>query len=369
MIRWGLREQVPWKQYGFQVVGEAGNGEAALELIPQLLPDIILTDIIMPVMNGIDFMSHVCERYEHIKLVVLSGYNEFEYARKCIEYRAFSYLLKPTNDTDIERVFLKARTELDRVYGSGMKSDESRGKMASASSNAGQAYSELDDLFHRESRGLMQEIVQFTLSGKREQLDTCLNRYFNLMENLNPGEEDLIFMKMVEFLLHLSAKAGENNLEVGRIYNANIHHEIRKIIEKSAIKDLRDWAAAVCDEVMQLRTDPAKAEQYDPVIEQVLKFLSDNYDRRITLDEVCDHVNISPSYFCSLFKQKTGETLMGYLTNMRMTRAKELLINRNLKIYEVAVMVGYDDFRHFSKTFRKMAGHTPQEYRERILKI
>jgi len=102
IIRRGLKSNVPWTKMGFQVVGEAENGKIALDIIPTLNPDVVLTDIRMPVVDGIELMSILNDRNPDIKVVILSGYSEFEYARKGIEYGAYYYLLKPTRKSSIK---------------------------------------------------------------------------------------------------------------------------------------------------------------------------------------------------------------------------------------------------------------------------
>jgi YesN/AraC family two-component response regulator len=114
-IRRGFIEQIRWENYGFSVVGEASNGREALDLIPRLRPDVILVDIMMPVMTGLELISHMNKHFPKIKSVVISGYSDFEYARKSLEYGVSYYLLKPTKDEEIRRVFLSLKESLDLV--------------------------------------------------------------------------------------------------------------------------------------------------------------------------------------------------------------------------------------------------------------
>ena len=85
-----------WEQEGFQIVGEASNGQEGLEMIEKYQPEIVLADIVMPVLNGIDFSLILQEKYPDIKLIILSSYDNFEYVRTTLLNGAVDYGLKPT---------------------------------------------------------------------------------------------------------------------------------------------------------------------------------------------------------------------------------------------------------------------------------
>ena len=95
-IREGLKRMLNWKEYGIEVCAEAGNGEQALALIEQLEPHIVLTDIKMPVMNGLELLFELKKMDLDTKAVVLSGYEDFSLVRKAMKYGAVDYLLKPS---------------------------------------------------------------------------------------------------------------------------------------------------------------------------------------------------------------------------------------------------------------------------------
>lgn len=95
LIREGLRDNIPWEQYGYRFVGEAGDGEMALPLIRKSRPDLLITDIKMPFMDGLSLSKIVKEEFPKTKVVIISGYDDFEYAREAIEVGVDQYLLKP----------------------------------------------------------------------------------------------------------------------------------------------------------------------------------------------------------------------------------------------------------------------------------
>lgn len=111
-VRRGLREQVDWVKLGIELVGEAQNGQKAKEFIDKYPVDIIITDIRMPIMDGIELMTYVNENNLDIIVIILSGFAEFEYAKEAIRLGAFSYLLKPIEEEDLEKVLKQAVNDL-----------------------------------------------------------------------------------------------------------------------------------------------------------------------------------------------------------------------------------------------------------------
>jgi two-component system response regulator YesN len=112
-VRQGLADNVDWESFGFRVSGSESNGKRAFEFIEQRLPDVLLTDIRMPVMSGLELMDLVHKKYPSIKMVALSGYDEFEYAQQALKYGVLDYILKPTKISDLRLAFAKVKTILD----------------------------------------------------------------------------------------------------------------------------------------------------------------------------------------------------------------------------------------------------------------
>lgn len=113
IIRETLRDTVPWGQYGYTVVGEAGDGELALPLIRQSKPDVLITDIKMPFMDGLALSKLVLADFPKMKVIILSGYDEFEYARQAIEIGVEQYLLKPITKNNLLDVLKNIREKIE----------------------------------------------------------------------------------------------------------------------------------------------------------------------------------------------------------------------------------------------------------------
>ena len=111
--RRALIEKVDWARAGFEVIGEAENGVEALPLVEMLEPDLVMTDIRMPLMTGLELAAKVREVRPATQMVILSGYDSFEYAQTAIKYNIISYLLKPISSSEMSDELLKIRRRMD----------------------------------------------------------------------------------------------------------------------------------------------------------------------------------------------------------------------------------------------------------------
>lgn len=114
LVREAIKEQMDWEKLGFRCVGDCEDGEEALAFVEREAPDIVLTDIGMPFMDGLELTRELSRRYPHVKVVILTGYDDFEYAQQAVRLQAVDYILKPITSAELEAVLVKLRDELDR---------------------------------------------------------------------------------------------------------------------------------------------------------------------------------------------------------------------------------------------------------------
>ncbi len=110
-----MRASINWEQFDMQIVGEAENGIEAINVIDEMRPDIAFVDISMPFMNGIEFAEIATKRYPNLVIIIMSAFDEFEYARQCIRLRVFEYMLKPVVRTEVAETLAKVRKYLDET--------------------------------------------------------------------------------------------------------------------------------------------------------------------------------------------------------------------------------------------------------------
>lgn len=234
-IRAGLKSLIEDVIGGFRVVAEARNGEEALAMLKREIPELIITDIRMGRMNGLDMIETIRNEFPEMYIIIISGYQDFVYAKKAILYNVQEYLLKPIDRAELAQSLTRFRRK-------------------------------------REKPELPQSIV--TTEGAQSESD------------------------------------------------AN-----RKI-------------------------------------QQIRQLVADNLDRNISLQFIADKLYMNRQYLSTFFKQHTGENFVEYVIQCRMNRAKELLRDTNLKVYEIAKLCGYENIKYFMTVFKQLAGTTPGDYRE-----
>ncbi|MBO9605356.1 MAG: response regulator [Paenibacillaceae bacterium] len=230
MIRRGIKKLIEEVIRGYTVVGEAANGREAIEKLAGQQPDLLVTDIRMNEMGGLELIEHIRRHHAEMPILIISGYHDFVFLQKALRFHVADYLLKP-----IDRIELAQALERIRL------------KLESGRPSAAQG---------------------------------------------NPVAEERLIIK-------------------------EIKHVIRERL-----------------------------------------------DQELSLQVVAEHVHLNHQYLSTLFKMETGQNFYDYIVECRMNRAKQLLKETNLKIYEVAGMSGYVSAKHFMAVFKQTVGMTPTEYRE-----
>lgn len=140
--------------------------------------------------------------------------------------------------------------------------------------------------------------------------------------------------------------------------------DIRKILDMKTVEQLRDVLLNLCFSLME-SIEHNRQNYCSEVIEKAKQFIHENYtDSNLSVGMVSQHLHLSPSYFRAIFKKETGTTFINYLTELRMNKAKELIISTHMKNYQISEAVGYSDPQYFSYCFKKYFKVSPNEFRE-----
>ena len=128
-IREILKIKISWDEYDMIIAGEADSGSQAISIIDTVVPDILIVDIKMPFMNGVEFSRIISDRYPNIKIIIFSAYADFEYAKECIEIKnVLGYLLKPVDVESMEKMLMQYRKTIDEKYLKDIVESVSEGK-------------------------------------------------------------------------------------------------------------------------------------------------------------------------------------------------------------------------------------------------
>ena len=182
-------------------------------------------------------------------------------------------------------------------------------------------------------------------------LETCR------LQNVMPSR---LIQYFVQFLSELEYQL----TDVSAASHDMIAESFEYIRNADTMEELERHLQNVLKTVFTADTDkPNAADQYSAEVLQSLSYIQDNYGKKISLASVADHVGLSSGYLCRIFKDETGVSINSYINNLRMTRAGELLADKNSYIKEVAISVGFEDQLYFSRLFKRYYGVTPSEYR------
>ena len=162
-------------------------------------------------------------------------------------------------------------------------------------------------------------------------------------------EDNLVFDNANEIIQYMLIKKLCNQNIIERIDNAKSSREMKDILDM------------VFNEVLK---DKGEEDGVGLTVKKTIKLIHDYYKDGITLDEIAGRLNITPEYLSAQFQKEVGHNFSTYIRNYRIGKAKQLLVSSNMKVYEVAAEVGYQDSKYFSRVFRQVTGQKPDEYRK-----
>lgn len=511
VVREGIRSNFPWEETDFVLAGEAPDGEIALSMLQDVKPDILITDIRMPFMDGLELCRQVSRTMPWVYIVILSGYDDFTYAREAISLGVAEYLLKPVSGqelrTVLERIALRIQEDKRRqasflAYREQMASASRFMKEKLLSELYGGANGERilksarsmqmnllanhylvmlllpspepdseEDLFT--AQGVLERLAEgsggtvhqcrgyggFSLLvmgdnpadleerayglaqsarydversagikllvaigaevNSLQEIPKSLADARRIMDKLSAGKaendsrrimgaqdvahEELVLPDMdaaplaeqLKYATSADADAILNRYVAGMgdsaaqsVMMANYFFVEIMLAASRIVRDSQgvpqevipeafraqnsmltvDEALPLCRDML-IRAlnfrDSQGSARYGSVIRKARAFIDEHYsDSNVTLHDVASHVALSNNHFCTVFSQEMGVTFTEYLTNVRITRAKELLSTTDMRTSDVAYAVGYNDPHYFSYLFKKNAGMSPRDWRK-----
>lgn len=362
-LREKVSKNVDWESYGYKVFA-ASDGEEALEIIEREKIHILVTDIRMPGMDGLELTERAKAINEQIKVIVISGHAEFELAQSSIRLGVEDYLLKPFRTQRLLEVVEKTRRKLEAE----LELRERQKKQEElARRNLEQRFRDVfgwladpQSLLKQAQAPIRHRLGELLKTGTREELLEEIARLHQALDE-NQGYPDNILIIVndivVSTLTTMKALgfAVEQGIEVmSKHLPANPQDEF---------EELKAWVQAFLLEIDELINSRQQGSM-EQLIATMKAYVDEHYRSRVTLSMLAERLNMSTSQLSKLFYEYVGENFSDYVNRLRGQKAKELLKGTDKRIYEIADYLGFSDAYYFSAWFKRTVGVSPTEYRE-----
>ncbi|OMF21774.1 hypothetical protein BK133_27805 [Paenibacillus sp. FSL H8-0548] len=321
-IRAAIIEMVESIGHDIKVVGDATNGEEAWHMLQQLWPTVLITDIMMPEMDGLELVQKITEHKIPMAVIIISGYENFQYAQRAISYGVNKYLLKPVNKEELRDALLEVMGKL----------------------------TEIENMNHHLIK------IQ-TYFDTINDIDSTVG-----MKNLYKLVDEIRNLKHVNYGAYLSLLRIVESKISTMLTSINAEHTVKSNFSEISDQEIRTHLGKLM-ETWFLHPERNKKE-LKLIIKSACNFIQNHYQDDLTLTQMAEYSNLSISHFSSLFKSNTGESLITYINQVRVEKAKELLRNSDDKIYLISEQVGFSSQPYFIRVFKNMTGMSPNEYRK-----
>ncbi|MDO5348692.1 MAG: response regulator [Lachnospiraceae bacterium] len=384
-----------------QVAALAEDGEIALEKAKEVQPDLMLVDINMPFLNGLELIERIREVLPDALIIIVTGYDDFEFVQKALQLGVADYVLKPVMEQAFFEVLDKAVERLDsmahsRKYISWMEEwvEQNRPKIIEDFFNSLLRETMDEDEFKKHMEYLKIRIpVPYAVTvihvysncekeihqtaGSRSDTDhndgnhddqwylicqDVIQKCFEPYSEVTCFQTEEGAMAVIsKLLLQQQWRELEEKLvsQMDRCLHAGIELVWRHGSHESELPDVLKKTMEIYKERMH----------YSDIVLQTIGMIRMQWgDSELSLQSVADALYVSAPYLSRMFHKETGENFASFLTRKRMTEAKLLLKNTNMKMYEIAQRTGYTSQHYFSNAFKKAMGISPADYRKNFLK-
>ena len=320
---------IDWEKLDLKLTASCPNAIAALDSMTDDMPDILLTDIRLPGMTGLELVQRAVTLHPMLQSVVLSGYDTFQYAQQALRYGVIEYLLKPCSKQELEDALLRACHAIDRQ----------RKKVLYLYDKRRQRVKALVETFdHLRESDL-----------EADALKKQVGELVKTVEDPSLLQETLIAL--------VTDRMGSGQTEWGMN------------VITDALRDRGSLEELITRSLLRLRKEGNAARSND-FVQQMIAYMNAHYaDESLTLQYIADNVvYMNADYIGREFTRAVGQKFSSYLLSVRMEHAKTLMReDPSLHSYEIAEKVGLGENPHyFSQLFRKYTGETPKNYRRQL---
>ena len=401
-LREAVCTMIPWQDHGFCLVGSASNGLDALQLVEKHGPDLLLTDIRMPFISGIELARQVREVRPATNIAFLSGYDDFQYAKQAIQYNIISYMLKPLTMEGLGAELRNIRQKIDAQYAMFRQTaprssgPDQRAAMLlplvldDYAEPEGEAQAEayarqcglLRDGEDRPCYTVMVSTLLDESGGNRTEpsfvasVDRLAAKYLRGVSFFssgkvisvllgNPSDFDEYLHILADEIPQMAERVLGCRCRIGVSRPAHaltaLHQAYREAMEVLRQGDRTEGGA-------QFISDLAPAVKGGNLLcQRALDVLDQHYmEADLSLVSLSGMLDVRPNNLSACIKKCTGETSINILIRKRMEAARELLSTSSLRVQEISQRCGYTDQHYFSYCFKKYCGESPNAMRRRL---
>lgn len=349
LIRSSLSNKISLYSDTTIVSGTAGNGVKALEWLETHYADWCITDVRMPVMDGLELIKQINERYPWMHCMVVSSYDDFSYAKESIQLGAHDYILKPIDQSMLNQALERMSRETHQA-----RHNEAVDLLLRKLPH----YRKVMDQWVEHLQTLQMENMPLLVVDTLDMLEEWTGETYYLLNPLAMAWLQMVGEELKKEKIEISLHEGK---DLGLGEPTIPHHTLRRYFRLGAVRRLEEGVQRLFQSSKEAKDNPTRK-----AVDEVKAYIHENFAEKLSLQQMADQVCMSRNYFANVFKQETGTTIWSYLVTVRMQRARELLLQSNLRIYQIAAEVGYDNNVHFSQVFKEHYGLTPMEYKKRM---
>jgi two-component system response regulator YesN len=332
----------------FSIAAEAQNGQEALNLLKQEQFDLIITDIKMPKIDGIELLRETAEKELCPCVVLLSDYEDFSFAKQGILHGAFDYLGKPPEYeamkdmlNRVEQFLVKKKKEDELVKSLEEKLEE-----------------KIEDAFPSAE---LEHLIE-AAKGKQPDITAAANRLTESISALFGDDVIKTSTALKKSMSELISQLRSHFAWMCEFIDCNKYKGFDYVTMGDTQSAFEAFGAAVGEMTGEIgRLEYGNSESQ--IEYKICRYVLENVDNEISIEGIAKVLYMNRKYISEVFRQRTGELLIDYITRVKMTRAARLLLQSGQKTYEIALQLGYRDTEYFSRLFKKHMGVNPSHYR------
>ncbi|MDT3428697.1 two-component system response regulator YesN [Paenibacillus forsythiae] len=369
-VRDVIRYLGQWDQLGVTEIWEADNGEEAQIIIERERPEIIFADIKMPKVTGTQLLEWLDQRAYPGKVIIVSGYDDYSYMRKAIQCSSYDYLLKPVEEDVLNTVLEGAISawnseEAERRSDSAVVQETERlhrNRLITAACEGGPWNEEDLARYLPKADAYDLTLLYFYHSHSA---DTYINR---LAEEMTAQEWGNAFVLQNDDCTGLLISPRGSKFPVEQWISNQFDIPVR-LAGGDPLTSLNELpnayqSAKKAMELQNFRTIHRLSDLDDARrMNDIVAYLEEHYTEELSLDKLANRFFLSREHICRRFKQEQGINLSNYVIQLRIEQARRWLSQTEERMYSIAVNLGYQNEKYFSKLFKKEVGMTPARYR------